>query len=139
MNLANYPSVLLIKLIIKNFLGEVKDRKVRVIPYRNELSMQKHKEIAGMFSNERFETDIDFLAHPIFIEKSEDTNSAEDILISIGEKEAVDTSWRNKLETRLASLIDIFINAVKSNTPESELKRIKRAIENFTIEEKNEN
>lgn len=120
------------------FVGEVKNGVVREIPYRNELGMQKHNEIAGLFTNRQFYTDVDFLANPVFIERTSQLNSAEDILAIIGEKEAIDTSWRSRLETRLASLMDSFVEAVKRNASEHELDKIKRAIENFTIDKKDE-
>lgn len=122
------------------FVGEVKDNKIRVIPYRNELSLHQHKEIAGIFSQdaEKFQTDVDFLANPVFIQKREGLKNAEDLLLQIGEKERMDLSWRQRLEAKVGSLVDLFIAGVKRNAPDSELDRIKRAIENLTIDKKEE-
>lgn len=122
------------------FVGEVKDNKVRVIPYRNKLSLSTHREVAGIFSEdaENLKTDIDFLANPVFIQKREGLKNAEDLLVMIGEKERIDLSWRNKLEAKIGGLEDMFIGAVKNNAPDSELNRIKRAIENLTIDKKSE-
>ncbi len=122
------------------FVGEVRNGQIREIPYRNKLQLEEHREIIRLFSNQAdsFQIDVDFLANPIFIPKTKSRNSAEDILAEIGEKEAIDISWKSRLETRLASLMDIFIDAVKRNAPEHELNKIKRAIENFTINKKNE-
>lgn len=122
------------------FVGEVKDNKIRVIPYRNKLSIVKHREIVSLFSedSEKLKTDIDFLANPIFIQKKEDLQDAEDLLLRIGEKERMDLSWRARLEAKVGSLVDMFIAGVKNNAPDSELNKIKRAIENFTIDKKKE-
>jgi len=121
------------------FVGEVKGKTIRVVPYRNKLSVEKHKEIAGIFSEKKdLETDIDFLANPIFIQKEEGLKTAEDILVKIGEKESIDLSWRQRLEEKVGVLVDEFIDAVKRNAPDFELQRIKRAIENFTIAGKEE-
>ena len=122
------------------FLGEVKDKRIRIIPYRNKVSLEKHKEIAGLFSTDasHLKTDVDFLASPIFIQREEGLKTAEDILVKIGEKERIDLAWRQRLEARSGALVDEFVDAVRRNAPDSELERIKRAIENFTIESKHE-
>lgn len=121
------------------FVGEVKDGKIRVVPYRNKLSLNQHREVVSIFSKdaEKLKTDVDFLANPVFIQKKELKN-AEDILLRIGEKERIDLSWRQRLETKIGSLTDMFIEKVKNNAPDSELDRIKRAIENLTIDKKTE-
>lgn len=122
------------------FVGEVKDRKIRVVPYRNNLSIGKHGEIAGIFSQDagNLKTDVDFLAHPIFIQKQGGLKNVEDLLVRIGEKERIDLSWRNKLQAKIGGLEDMFIEAVKNNAQDSELNRIKRAIENLTVDKKEE-
>lgn len=118
------------------FVGEAQNKAIRMVLYRNKLSLEKHKEIAGIFSGEKkdLETDIDFLANPIFIQKEEGLKSAEDVLIKIGEKERIDLSWRQRLEEKVGVLVDEFNDAVKRNAQDLELQMIKRAIENFTIE-----
>ncbi len=120
------------------FVGEVKDNKIRVVPYRNKLSLNQHREVAGIFSNktENLKTDVDFLANPVFIQKKEELKDAEDLLLRIGEKERMDLSWRPRLEAKVGNLVDMFIDGVKNNVPDWELDRIKRAIENFTIDKK---
>lgn len=120
------------------FVGEVRDNKIRVVPYRNKFSLTKHKEVASIFSKEGdiLKTDVDFLANPVFIQKKEELKDAEDLLLRIGEKERMDFSWRPRLETKVRGLADLFINGVKNNAPDFELDRIKRAIENFTIDKK---
>lgn len=122
------------------FVGEVKDNKIRIVPYRNKLSLSQHREIASIFSKEgeNFQTDIDFLTNPVFIKKEEKLKTAEDLLLRIGEKERIDLSWRQKLEAKVASLVDMFIAGVKNNASDLELDRIKRTIENFTIDKKTE-
>lgn len=122
------------------FVGEVKDKKIRVVPYRNGLSLTKHKEVASIFSKngENFKTDVDFLANPVFIQKKEELKDAEDLLLRIGEKERIDLSWRARLEAKVRGLVDMFVEGVKNNAPDWELDRIKRAIENFTIDKKTE-
>ena len=121
------------------FVGEIKDNKIRVVPYRNKLPLNQHREVASIFSKdtENLKIDLDFLANPIFIQKKE-LKSAEDLLLRIGEKERIDLSWRPRLEARVEVLTDEFIGAVKRNAPDFELDRIKRAIENFTIDKKTE-
>lgn len=122
------------------FVGEVKDRKIRVIPYRNKLSLNQHREIAGIFSEdtENLKTDIDFLANPVFMQKKGELKDAEDLLVKIGEKERMDLSWRQRLEVKIRGLVDTFIDGVRRNAPDSELDKIKRAIENYTIDNKTE-
>ncbi len=122
------------------FVGEVVGGRLRVVPYRNNLSLEEHKEVAGIFTEdaENLKTDIDFLAHPILIRKQKGLNNAEDLLVAIGEKERIDLSWRQRLEVKIRSLVDMFMDGVKRNAPNSELDRIKRAIENYTIDNKTE-
>lgn len=122
------------------FVGEVKDNKIRVVPYRNKLSLGQHKEVASIFSSgtENLKTDIDFLASPVFIQKKVDLKTAEDLLLRIGEKERMDLSWRQRLEAKVGSLVDMFMDGVRRNASDEELNRIKRAIENFTIDKKTE-
>lgn len=121
------------------FVGEIKDNKIRVVPYRNKLSLAQHGEVASIFSKdtEKLKADVDFLANPIFIQKKELKN-AEDILLRIGEKERIDLSWRSRLEAKIDSLTDMFMEKVKNNAPDWELERIKRTIENLTIDKKTE-
>ncbi len=123
-----------------SFMGEVKDNKIRVVPYRNQLSLDKHREVAGIFSNQadNLATDVDFLNNPIFIDKQEGRKSVEDLLVEIGERERIDLSWRQRLEGRLRGLMDMFVDAVKRNASDIELQKIKRTIENFTIDKKTE-
>ncbi|MEK7450607.1 MAG: hypothetical protein AAB662_01550 [Patescibacteria group bacterium] len=122
------------------FIGEVKNKKIRVVPYRNKLSLAQHREIAGIFSQdaESLKTDVDFLANPVFIQKEGELNNAEDLLVRIGEKERMDLSWRQRLEVKVRGLVDIFIEGVRRNAPDSELDKIRRAIENYTIDNKTE-
>lgn len=122
------------------FIGEVKNNKIRVVPYRNKLSLAQHREVAGIFSQdaENLKTDVDFLANPVFIQKKGELKNAEDLLVGIGEKESIDLSWRQRLEAKIRSLVDMFMDGVKRNAPDSELDRIKRAIENYTIDNKTE-
>lgn len=122
------------------FIGEVRDRKIKVIPYRNKLSLSEHKEIAGMFSQRAifFETDTDFLENPVFIQKEDGLEKAEDVLIRIGEKEKIDLTWKARLEQKVGGLIEMFVDAVKRNASDMELERIKWSMENFTIDRKGE-
>lgn len=122
------------------FIGEVKDNRVRIIPYRNQLSLAEHREVANIFSkeSERLKTDVDFLANPIFIKKQAGIRNAQDILLQIGEKERMDLSWKQKLEAKVGSLINLFIDGIKRNAPDLELERVKRAIENLTLDKKTE-
>lgn len=122
------------------FVGEVKDHKIRVVPYRNQLSLNQHREVAGIFSQdtENLKTDVNFLANPVFIQKKEELNNVEDLLVRIGEKERIDLSWRQRLEVKIRSLVDMFMDGVKRKASDSELDWIKRAIENFTIKNKSE-
>lgn len=122
------------------FIGEVRDRRIRVIPYRNNLSLNEHREVASIFSQraEFFKTDIDFLANPVFIQKKEGLKKAEDVLLRIGEKEKIDLSWRERLEQKVGGLIEMFIDALRKNASDAELNRIKWSMENFTLETKDE-
>ena len=122
------------------FIGEVKDRKIRVVPYRNSLSLSQHKEVVGIFSEntENLNTDVDFLASPVFIKKQSELKNAEDLLVRIGEKERIDLSWRNKLESKIGHLQNRFMEGIKNNAPDYELDKIKRAIENLVITDKAE-
>lgn len=122
------------------FVGEVRNNKIRIIPYRNKLSLDQHREIAGIFSKdtEKLKTDVDFLANPVFIQKKGELKDAENLLLQIGEKERMDLSWRQRLEAKVGSLVDMLVDGVKNDAPDPELDRIKRAIENFTIDKKTE-
>lgn len=123
------------------FIGQkLKDPKtehetIRVIPYRNILSLSEHKAYLKKFDKEAeyFNSAIDFLSNPIIFSKTKDIETPEKILHIIGEHERVSTGWFVRLKKEVGSLIERYIDLVKVGVSDTELTKVKYAIENYTI------
>ncbi len=125
------------------FIGQVeKDsaggKRLRVIPYRNVLSLEDHKNYFRYFDEDAqyYEKDTDFLANPVVIEQSESMQTPDDIISFIGETEKFNIEWRNKLTPLIMPLIGGFIQMVRDRASGEDLLKARYAIENRTLEEK---
>ena len=122
------------------FIGQVvKDpegeKRLRIIPYRNVLSFEEHKEYLKYFNKDAqfFNKDTHFLANPVIIEQSEAIQTPDDIISFIGETERFNIEWRNKLTPLIMPLIGGFIQLVREKASNGELNRTRNAIENYVI------
>ncbi len=115
------------------------ERKIRVIPYRNVLSLEEHRDyLARLDPKARvFHSDVDFLANPVVFSPTAEFKTPEDIIRFIGEKEEISTAWSNRLSKYINPLINRYLELIKANAGEKELRKTRNAIENFTISVKN--
>jgi len=124
------------------FIGQVLEEEgeklLRIIPYRNELSLEEHRDYLEIFDEnaEAYERDTDFLANPSIVEQSVSIQAPEDIIRLIGEKEKFNIEWRERLTPLIMPLIGGFIDLVRKKASEGELLKARYAIENFVIDEK---
>jgi len=125
------------------FIGQVeKDssggKRLRVIPYRNVLSLEDHKNYFRYFDEDAqyYEKDTDFLANPVVIEQSESMQTPDDIISFIGETEKFNIEWRDKLIPLVMPLVGGFIQLVREKASDRQLLRARYAIENRVLEEK---
>src|SRR3989344_4510818 len=114
------------------------EKRLRIIPYRNELSIEEHKDYLKYFDEDakNYNKDIDFLTNPVVIEQSESIQTPDDIVSFIGEAEKFNIEWRNKLTPLIKSLIGGFIQLVREKASDKDLLKARYAIENFVLEEK---
>lgn len=110
-------------------------KRVRMIPYRNEYTIEQHNEYLSKITKTdvAFQNDTQFLASPFIIEASGGIQSPEDILSEIGEKEEFENSWNEDFYYKARPLIQYFINLVELNASDEELIEAKCAIENYAI------
>lgn len=110
-------------------------KRVRMIPYRNEYTIEEHNEYLSKITRTdiNFQKDTEFLARPFIIGLSEDIQTPEDILREIGEKEEFENSWNEDFYYKAQPLIHYFINLVEMNASDKELIEAKHAIENYAI------
>lgn len=115
--------------------ASVKGRRVRMIPYRNELSILEHNKYLSEVTKTdvSFTKDIQFLANPIIFGPNDDVASPEDVLYHIGEKEKFDVKWKKAFDEKARPFIQAFLYLVKTNAPDAELIKIRNAYENFAI------
>lgn len=115
------------------------ERKIRVIPYRNLLSLKEHQNYLVQFDQRAasFSSDIDFLANPIVFSPNEKIKTPEDVIRLIGEKEKISLTWFNNLSRQVGPLIQKYLELVKLNASEKELVKTRNAIENYTLSIKN--
>lgn len=125
------------------FIGQVeKDsgggKRLRIIPYRNVLAIEEHKNYFKYFNEDAqfFDNDTDFLANPVVIEQSEAIQTPDDIISFIGEIERFNIEWRNKLTPLIMPLIGGFIQLVREKASDKDLIKARYAIENFVLAEK---
>lgn len=120
--------------LAQSVMGE-SGKRVRMIPYRNEYSLEEHNEYLSKITRKdiHFQRDTEFLAHPFIIDQISDMQSPEDILKKIGEKEEFENSWNEDFYYKAQPLIQYFISLVEMNASEEELIKARHAIENFGI------
>ncbi len=125
------------------FIGQiVKDpegkKRLRIIPYRNVLSLEEHKNYLKYFNEDaqHYDKDTDFLVNPVVIEQSEAIQTPDDIISFIGETERFNIEWRNKLTPLIMPLVGGFIQLVRENASDQQLLRARYAIENLVLGEK---
>lgn len=108
---------------------------IRVIPYRNILSVDEHKAYLVGFDKmaEDFNSDIDFLRNPIVVPPTKFMLIPEDILNVIGEHEEFSTAWLLRLKKEIDAMIKRYIDLVKIGVSDEDLTKVKYAIENYTI------
>jgi len=112
-------------------------KRLRVIPYRNELEIREHRNYFEYFDEDaqHYAKDIDFLENPVIIEQSETIQTPDDIISFIGETEKFNIEWRNRL-TLIMPLIGGFIQMVRDRASGEDLLKARYAIENVVLEEK---
>lgn len=117
------------------FIAQKESRKVRMIPHRNEFSYKEHNAYLSKLTGDDidFEKDTQYLASPFIIPESNELNSPEDVLSFIGEQEEFSDSWRQKFYLKAQPIIRWYINLVKENASDFELKKALNALENFAI------
>lgn len=110
-------------------------KSIRMIPYRNELSIQEHntyiERITGREVN--FQKDTEFLSSPFIVSQTSQLWSSEDILKAIGEKEEFDNSWYEDFAKKSWPLIQGIFSLVRENASDEELVGARNALENFAI------
>lgn len=113
-------------------------KSLRIIPYRNELSIEEHKKYLKYFDQDAqvYNTDTDFLANPTIIGQSDTIQIPDDIVSFIGEAEKFNIEWRNKLIPLVMPLIGGFIQLVREKASGEDLLKARYAIENRVLEEK---
>lgn len=126
------------------FVGQVEksskgegEKRLRIIPYRNVLSLEEHKNYLKYFNENAqfFDKDSDFLSNPVIIEQSETIQTPDDIISFIGETEKFNIEWRNRL-TLIMPLIGGFIQMVRDRASGEDLLKARYAIENLVLGEK---
>jgi len=115
------------------------EEKIRVVPYRNILSQEEHRNYLKYFDRkaESFKTDVDFLSNPVIFPPTEEIKSPEDLLRFIGEKESISMEWSKRLLNEVGPLVERYISQVKSGASDKDLIKTRNAIENFTIAVRN--
>ncbi len=113
-------------------------KSLRIIPYRNELGIEEHKEYLKYFDKnvQNYDKDTDFLANPTIIRQSDTIQTSDDIITLIGETEKFNIEWRDKLIPLVMPLVGGFIQLVRENASDQELIKARYAIENRVLEEK---
>jgi hypothetical protein len=126
------------------FVGQVinsyEGKRIRVIPYRNIMTLDQHRKTLLLFSDHAlsFKKDTDFLSNPITFSPNEQLKSPEDIINFIGEQEEFNIDWMERLRGRVGFLIDAYIDLVRNGASENELLRSRNALENYTIKIRDE-
>ena len=113
-------------------------KSLRIIPYRNELSIEEHKEYLEYFDQDAqdYNTDTDFLANPTIIGQLDTIQTPDDIISLIGEIDKFNIEWRDKLIPLVMPLVGGFIQLIRENASDQQLLRARYAIENRVLEEK---
>lgn len=125
------------------FIGQVEEgeegRRVRMIPYRNQASINEHNKYLSEITGENvdFSADIEFLNSPFVVKKRPGLENSEDILRAIGENEEFDNGWRKDFVRENWFMFQHFLNQVKDNATDEELAKTRNAIEFCAIEYKN--
>ncbi len=125
------------------FIGQVEkdsdgEKRLRVIPYRNVLSLEDHKNYLKCFDEDaqHYTKDTDFLENPVVIRQSESIQTPDDIVSFIGETERFNIEWRNRLIPLVMPLIGGFIQLVREKASDEDLLKARYAIENFVLAKK---
>ncbi|OGH21457.1 MAG: hypothetical protein A2958_01655 [Candidatus Levybacteria bacterium RIFCSPLOWO2_01_FULL_38_13] len=113
-------------------------KSLRVIPYRNEQSIEEQKSNLIYFDKnaQNYNTDVDLLANPSIINQSDAFQTLDDIISFIGETEKFNIQWRNKLTPLIMPLIGGFIQLVREKASDENLQKARYAIENFLLAKK---
>ncbi len=121
------------------FVGQIRQdhgvKRIRVIPYRNILSKEKHRAYLSRLSPraKSFVSDVDFLANPIIFSPRPGLGTPEEVLKFIGEQEELNTDWFDRLGEAIGPLVQGYIALVKKGASDEELMRARWALENYTI------
>lgn len=112
-------------------------KRLRVVPYRNELSMEEHRDYLKYFNEDAqgYNKDTDFLVNPTIIAQSDTIQTPDDIIAFIGETEEFNIEWRTRLAF-ITPLIGGFIQMVRDRASGKDLLKARYAIENVVLEEK---
>lgn len=114
---------------------DTRSKKIRVVPYRNILTLEEHRQSLAHFTDrtDHLKKDTDFLLNPIVFSPQDAIKTPEDILALIGEQERFNIDWSKRLKQRVGHLIDGYIGLVREGAPDWGLVRVRNAIENYTI------
>lgn len=118
--------------------GPKEGKRLRVVPYRNELSIEEHRDYLKYFDKDAqgYSKDTDFLVNPAIIGQSDAIQTPDDIVAFIGETEEFNIQWRTRLIPLIMPLIGGFIQMVRDRASDKDLIKAKHAVENRVLEEK---
>lgn len=109
-------------------------RQIKVVPYRNTLSLDEHRAYLAKIDPkaQNFVKDTDFLANPFVFSPNDEVFCIQDLLRLVGEEE-MDTSWKDKFLSAASPLIHGYLQLVEDNASDQELKKALWALENYAI------
>src|SRR5258706_5338427 len=111
-------------------------KDIKVIPYRNVLSIEDHAAYFNKLTDEDIvlERDTDFLSHPVIIPFQKGAVEVPDhVLAIIGEQEKIDTGWNSRLREILGPLVQGYLELIRQRASEETLIQALHAIENISI------
>lgn len=116
---------------------QVEGKSLRVIPYRNEQSIEEQKRNLMYFDEnaQNYNSDIDLLANPTIIQQSDSIQDLDDVIAFIGEEEKFNIAWRENI-TFIMPLVRAYIEMARSGAPDEELLKARYTIENIVLEKK---
>lgn len=120
---------------LSQVVEEEGEKRVRMIPYRNEKSIEEHNSYLSKLTGEKVEltNDSQFLSTPFVISAHRTLQTPEDILQVIGENEKFDAEWSEKLIKKAWPLLQGYLYLVKNNASDEALIKARNALENFAI------
>jgi len=121
------------------FLSQVEEnegeRRVRMIPYRNEKTLNEHNDYLTQITGDEvsFTKDTEYLSTPFIVSPSERIKSPEDMLRVIGETEDINNEWSTELIEEEWPILQGYLYLVKNNASDEALIKARNALENYAI------